>query len=309
MDTVPRTFVGQYGSMILPSGEQWGLRAGGYAATVVSVGGGLRGLTYDDRPVLLGYAEDEPAHAGIGQHMFPWPNRITDGQYTFQGVDEQLYLSEPARRNAIHGLTRWANWHRMDDGSDESVVEVGHRLHGQPGYPHQLDLLLRYRLDADGVTVTATATNVGASDAPYGYGSHPYLSVGRPIDECLLEFAASEWLEVSPERMTPIGLSPVADSPYDFHRGRVIGNQDIDNAFTGLGDGTWSVTLTDQDSGDRAVLRSDTPWMQLYTGGAIGRTALAVEPMTCPPNAFITGQNLIVLAPGESHSTSFQVSV
>jgi aldose 1-epimerase len=290
-----------------PSGEQWVVRAGGYAGVVVSVGGGLRGLTYDGREVLLGYGEDEMAHAGIGQHLFPWPNRITDGKYTFEGVDYELYLTEPARQNAIHGLTRWANWERLDDGSNEAVVEVGHRLHGQPGYPHQLDLKIRYEL-ADGLEVTASATNVSASDAPYGYGTHPYLTVGRSIDECVLEFSAAEWLEVSPERMTPIGLSPVAGSPYDFHSARVIGDLDIDNAFTGLGGGEWSVTLTDPDSGAKSVLTSDTPWMQLYTGGAIGRTALAVEPMTCPPNAFITGQNLVVLKPGDSHSTTFRVS-
>ncbi|TCC46372.1 aldose epimerase [Kribbella capetownensis] len=295
-------------AQVRPSGEQWTLRSGGYAATVVSVGGGLRGLTYDGREVLLGYGEDEPAHAGIGQHLFPWPNRITDGKYTFQGADQQLYLTEPARQNAIHGLTRWANWERVDDGTDAAVVEVGHRLHGQPGYPHQLDLRLSYRL-ADALTVTATAANIGASDAPYGYGTHPYLSVGRPIDECVLEFAANDWLEVSPERLTPIGLSPVKGSRYDFHTGRPIGALDIDNAFTGLGGGPWSVTLTDPDSGNKTVLTSDTPWLQLYTGSAIGRTALAVEPMTCPPNAFITGQDLVVLKPGESHTTTFQVSV
>jgi aldose 1-epimerase len=293
---------------VSPSGEQWSLRAGRYEATVVSVGGGLRGLTYDGRPVLLGYGEDEPAHAGIGQHLFPWPNRITDGKYTFQGVEQQLSLTEPARQNAIHGLTRWANWVRDDDGSDPAVLVARHQLFGQPGYPHQLELTLTYRL-GDELSVTASATNVGASDAPYGYGAHPYLSVGRSIDECVLEFSANEWLEVSPERMTPIGLAPVEGSPYDYRGGRVIGSAAIDNAFTGLGGGSWSVSLTDPDSGARSVLTSDTPWMQVFTGEAVGRTALAVEPMTCPPDAFITGQNLIVLKPGDSHTTSFAVSV
>ncbi|MGW6279389.1 aldose 1-epimerase family protein [Kribbella sp. NPDC055071] len=292
---------------VRPSGEQWTIQAGGYAATVVSVGGGLRGLTYDGRPVLLGYGEDEPAHAGIGQHLFPWPNRITDGKYTFDGVDQQLYLTEPARQNAIHGLTRWENWSLVS--SDAARLTVGLRLHGQPGYPHQLDLSLTYELSDRGLTVTAAATNVGASAAPYGYGTHPYLSVGRPIDECVLEFGADQWLEVSPERLTPVGLAPVDGSPYDFRGGRVIGSLDIDNAFTGLGGGTWTVSLRDPESGAKSVLTSDTPWMQLYTGSAIGRTALAVEPMTCPPDAFVTGQDLVVLQPGESHTTSFQVSV
>ncbi|MGW7683902.1 aldose 1-epimerase family protein [Kribbella sp. NPDC054772] len=291
---------------VLPSGEQWVVRAGGYAATVVSVGAGLRGLTYDGRPVLLGYGEDEAAHAGIGQHLFPWPNRITDGQYTFGGVEQQLSLTEPARRNAIHGLTRWANWQRLDDGSDPAVVVAGHQLYGRPGYPHQLELRLEYRL-TDQLTVTATATNVGASEAPYGYGAHPYLSVGRAIDECVLEFTADQRLEVSAEQMSPVGLTPVDGSPYDFRGGRAIGSISIDNAFTGLG-GAWSVSLTAPDSGARSVLSSDTTWMQLFTGEAVGRTALAVEPMTCPPDAFRTGQDLIVLQPGESHTTSFAVS-
>ncbi|WP_327636856.1 aldose 1-epimerase family protein [Kribbella sp. NBC_00482] len=292
---------------VLPSGEQWVLRGGGFEGTVVSVGGGLRELTYDGRPVLLAYGEDEAAHAGLGQHLFPWPNRITDGQYTFEGIDQQLYLTEPARQNAIHGLTRWANWQRIDDGSDPSTVVAGHQLFGQPGYPHQLELRLTYHL-TDRLTVTATATNIGRTAAPYGYGAHPYLSVGRPIDDCILEFTAAQRLEVSADRMAPTGLTPVDGTPYDFREPQLIGSTSIDNAFTGLRD-EWSVSLTDPDSGARSVLTSDTPWMQLFTGEAVGRTALAVEPMTCPPDAFRTGQDLVVLKPGDSHTTSFQVSV
>jgi aldose 1-epimerase len=269
----------------------------------------LRGLSYGGREVLLGYPEDQPARAGIGQHLFPWPNRITDGKYTFQGVDQQLYLTEPARSNAIHGLTRWANWERVDDGSDESYVEVGYRLHGQPGYPHQLDLTLTYQLDAtNGLTVTARALNVGAGDAPYGYGTHPYLTVGRQIDECELEFTATDWLEVTPDRLSPIGLAPVAGSQYDFTQPRKLQDLDIDNAFTNLPT-PWQVRLTDPATGNSARLTSDTKWMQLYTANAIGRVGLAVEPMTCPPDAFITGDDLVVLKPGDDHTTGFSVSI
>ncbi|WP_020390976.1 aldose 1-epimerase family protein [Kribbella catacumbae] len=294
---------------VLPSGEQWTIRAGEYAGTVVSVGGGLRGLSYAGREVLVGYPEDQPARAGIGQHLFPWPNRVTDGKYTFQGVDQQLYLTEPPRSNAIHGLTRWANWERVDDGTDESFVEVAHRLHGQPGYPHQLDLTITYQLDAtNGLTVTARATNVGAGDAPYGYGTHPYLSVGRRIDECELEFTAASWLEVTPDRLSPIGLADVAGSQYDFGQARKLQDLDIDNAFTGLPE-NWEVRLTDPATGNSARLVSDTKWMQLYTANAIGRAGLAVEPMTCPPDAFISGEDLVVLKPGDEHTTSFRVSV
>lgn len=294
---------------VFPSGEQWVIRAGEYLGTVVSVGGGLRCLSYGGREVLIGYPEDQPAKAGLGQHLFPWPNRITDGKYSFQGLEQQLYLTEPARSNAIHGLTRWANWERVDDGTDESVVEVGYRLHGQPGYPHQLDLTLTYQLDAtNGLTVTARAINVGAGDAPYGYGTHPYLTVGRQIDECELEFTADSWLEVTPEQLSPIGLAPVAGSQYDFGQARKLQDLDIDNAFTGLPQ-TWEVRLTDPATGNTARLTSDTKWMQLYTANALGRAGLAVEPMTCPPDAFITGDDLVVLKPGDEHTTRFRVSI
>ncbi|WP_433007534.1 aldose 1-epimerase family protein [Kribbella sp. CA-294648] len=294
---------------VLPSGAQWEIRAGEYVGTVVSVGGGLRGLSYAAREVVIGYPEDQPAKAGIGQHLMPWPNRITDGKYTFQGVDQQLYLTEPPRSNAIHGLTRWANWERGDDGTDESFVELAHRLHGQPGYPHQLDLTLTYQLDpTTGLTITARATNIGTSDAPYGYGSHPYLTVGRQIDECELEFTAESWLEVTPDKLSPIGLAPVAGSQYDFQQAHKLGDLDIDNAFTGLPP-TWEVRLTDPETGNTARLTSDTKWMQLYTAGALGRAGLAVEPMTCPPDAFISGDDLVVLKPGNDHATSFTISV
>ncbi|WBQ07288.1 aldose 1-epimerase family protein [Kribbella sp. CA-293567] len=294
---------------VLPSGEQWTVQAGEYSGTVVSVGGGLRGLSYAGREVLIGYPEDQPARAGIGQHLFPWPNRITDGKYTFQGVDQQLYLTEPARGNAIHGLTRWANWERVDDGSDESYVELAYRLHGQPGYPHQLDLTLVYQLDAtDGLTVTAGATNIGAGDAPYGYGAHPYLTVGRQIDECELEFTAASWLKVTPEQFSPVGLEPVAGSKYDFGQARKLQDVEIDNAFTDLPP-VWEVRLTDPATGNSARLSSDTRWMQLYTAGALDRAGLAVEPMTCPPDAFVSGDDLVVLKPGDEHTTSFRVSV
>jgi aldose 1-epimerase len=304
---------------VLPSGEQWAFRAGEYSGTVVSVGGGLRGLSYGGREVLVGYDKDESAHAGIGQHMFPWPNRIADGQYSFGGEERQLSLTEPTRQNAIHGLTRWSNWGRLDDGSDEAVVVVGYRLHGEPGYPHQLDLKVQYELDADaGLTVAATAENVGAGEAPYGFGTHPYLTVGRKIDECELVFTAEKRLEVTEDRL--LKLVDVAGSDFDFRvpedfrgpeegverRPRVIGELLVDYAFTGLPD-SWTVRLSDPASGHTAELTSDTPWMQLYSGNAIGRVGLAVEPMTCPPNAFVTGENLITLKPGESHTTRYTI--
>ena len=286
---------------VSPSGTSWVLRGGGYEATVVSVGGGLRRLSYEGRDVLLGYGDDEQCHAGIGQLLIPWPNRIADGRYTFAGTEQQLALTEPARLNASHGLTRWSTW---DRSAENTFI---HRLHGQPGYPHQLDLEVGYVLDEPGVTVTVRATNVGAGDAPYGFGAHPYLTVGRRIDECELTFGAARRLDVDPDRLLPRALVDATGNEFDFATPRVVGDLRIDNAFTGLAR-PWTVTLADPASGRSASLTSDTPWMQLYTAEALDRAGLAVEPMTCPPNAFATGTDLVVLQPGDTHTTTFTIT-
>ena len=79
---------------------------------VTELGGGLRELTYRGQPLIISYEPDELPPAGAGQLLAPWPNRVDGGRYEFGGTAYQLDLSEPAHGNAIHGLTRWANWIR-----------------------------------------------------------------------------------------------------------------------------------------------------------------------------------------------------
>ena len=291
---------------VSPSGTSWTISAGPYEATVVSVGGGLRELTYDGMPLVLGYGADEQARAALGQLLIPWPNRIADGRYTFDGTERQLALTEPDKHNATHGLVRWANWDRAGDESDRAVLT--HRLHGRPGYPHQLDLTATYTLDPDtGLTVAVDAVNRGAGKAPYGFGAHPYLTVGRPLDECELTFAAEQQLQVDPDRLLPTGLVPVAGTEFDFSSPHRIGGLEINTAFTGPG-GAWTVRLGDPDSDRSVSLSSDTTWVQLFTAEGLDRAGLGVEPMTCPPNAFASGTDLVVLNPGDTHRTTFTIT-
>jgi aldose 1-epimerase len=142
-----------------PSGEQWEISHEGQRVVVVEVGGGLRSYDVDGQPVLAGYAAEEQATSGRGQVLMPWPNRIRDGQYTFAGKPRQLALTEPSKHNAIHGLVRWALWSVVEHTA--STVTVAYRLHPQQGWVWHLDLTSRYALDAEGLTVTATARNVG----------------------------------------------------------------------------------------------------------------------------------------------------
>ena len=289
------------------TGEQYALSAGDYRATVTGLGAGLRELAYRGRPLISGYRPDELPPAGAGQLLAPWPNRIDHGRYAFNGTAYQLDLNEPGRGNAIHGLTRWAAWAPVRH--DEAGVVLRYAPHGQPGYPFCVRIEASYVLTADaGLRVSVTAANAGTRPAPYGTGSHPYLTAGAPsVDECELTLPASRWLPAD-ERGIPSGpAGDVAGTSLDFRRPRDIGATRLDHAFTDLdrdGDGRAWARLRWSGTGVALWAGAGYRWLQVFTGDPLDaphrRKALAVEPMTCPPNAFVTGDDLIVLQPGES---------
>jgi aldose 1-epimerase len=296
---------------IAPSGRQFDLRHGQQHAVVVEVGGGLRDYRLGEQALLDGYPRDQRCTGARGLPLIPWPNRIQDGAYTFDGIDYQVPLTEPEAHNAIHGFLRWRNW--ACRRSSPGQVVMGTVLHPQMGYPFTLDVSVDYRLDDDGLSVRTTATNIGDQPCPYGTGQHPYLSAGTDlIDPCRLELDAGQWLPTD-ERGLPTGHAPTAGSDYDFRHGRQIGEQDIDYTFTDLARseaGLAWVQLTAADGTGVALWADRTyPFLEIYTAhtqpAPHRRRGLGVEPMTCAPNAFRTGEGLIRLAPGESNTANW----
>ncbi len=260
--------------MIAPSGEQHELAFGDQRATIVEVGGGLRTYSVGAREILDGYAEDEMCTSGRGQVLAPWPNRIEGGAYIFGNVDYQLALTEPKAGNAIHGLVRWANWSVFE--RDQAHIVMGYLLHPQPGYPFTLRMTVEYVLGPDGLTVSTTAVNEGERACPFGAGHHPYIAAptGR-VDDLTLN-------------------------------GEPIGDRELDD--TQRMDAPWRLRVDD------VTVWADESWkhVQLFTGDAkpdVNRRALAVEPMTCPPNAFQSGEDLIRLEPGEHFTGTWGISV
>jgi aldose 1-epimerase len=280
---------------MFPSGEQWEIEHGRLRAVVVEVGGGLRCLTAAGTDVLLGYAIDEMCSAGRGQVLAPWPNRLEDGAYVFEGEELQLPVNEQETRCAIHGLVRWEPWVLSEHGSGHVCVE--HLLAPQPGYPFALRLRVRYRLDDAGLAVESSAENVGERPAPFGLAHHPYLA-GR-ADDFTVSFAARTRL-TSDERKLPVGREP-NDLPEEF----AVGERRLDATFTDL-------ERHDVRIGAHRVWFDESfPYVQLFTGDhpKVRRAGFAVEPMTCPPNAFQSGEGLIVLQPGQTFRGRWGIEV
>jgi aldose 1-epimerase len=289
----------------VPSGEQWMIEAAGHRAVVVEVGGGLRGYDVSGEPYLDGYARDEIAPSGAGQVLAPWPNRLGDGAYRFGGASYQVALSEPAAHNAAHGLVRWLPWRRVDATADRITVEVVLTPH--PGYPWALHLRTGWSVGPDGLRAEHEVTNLGSSPAPFGLGTHPYLRVpGTAVDDVELTVPAASRLLVD-GRQLPIGEAAVAGTDLDFTSPRRIGSTRLDTTFGDLArdaDGGSSVLLRGRDgAGVRVWSDAAFGWWQVFTGdgltGGSARRAVAVEPMTCPPDALRSGRDLVVLEPGE----------
>jgi len=300
---------------IPPSGAQIELAYGEQRVVAVEVGGGLRSYGVGEWAVLDGYARREMAQGGRGQILMPWPNRLRDGRYHFDGAELQLAISEPPTATAIHGLVRWANWTVADRGPDR--VRMEHVLHPRSGYPFVLALAVEYTLDESGLSVRMEATNRGERPCPFGAGAHPYLSMGTAtIDVCHLRVPGARRL-LSDERSLPTGAEAVAGSAYDFRAPREIGSAQLDTCYVDLvrdDDGRARTVLRDPAGGRGVTLWQDErfPYLMVFTGDTLPqarrRQGLAVEPMTCPPDAFNSGDGLVVLEPGETFRASWGVS-
>lgn len=283
--------------------------AGNYQAKLTSIGAGLVALrrqhpAFGWHELVVPHEEDEVPVGFMGKVLVPWPNRVTEGKYSFEGEDFQLAINEVSTGAALHGLKCWSNWEVV--GQNQSSVTFATDICPQPCYPHSLHCVAVYQVSAThGLSLTVTTTNLGDTVAPYGASTHPYLTCNlQPVDRCVLTIPAGKVWQVD-QRLHPTELRLVEELDLDYRAGKTIDGQEIDHAFGQLQpgpaqDGFWHVSLRDPATDMAVVMESDEPWVQVYSGTNIDRVGVAVEPMTCPPDAFNSGIDLIELAPGES---------
>jgi aldose 1-epimerase len=281
-------------------------------AAVDPLGGGLRELEVDGIAIVESYPEGQTPPYAAGEVLFPWPNRVRDGRWSDEGTEQQLVISETELNNASHGLVRGRRFGIAHRAADALTLRT--EVKDSPGYPFHLQLELEYQVLADGLQVQSRVRNLGSRRAPFGIGFHPYLRVGEaPTSELTLQIAAAEVLEVD-DQLIPVGSHPVAgtaEDPNDLPLATAV----LNHAYGGLtaADGQHRHRL--QAAAGKAVeMRTDPAfgWVQVYTcpiyprpGGLV--TAVAVEPMTAPPNALVSGRDLIRLEPESAWSAGWSV--
>ncbi len=297
-----------------PSGAQYEIGFADQRATVVEVGGGIREYSDGDRPVLDPYEVSGMCDGAHGAPLIPWPNRLADGRYRFDGADHQVALTEPSLANAIHGLLRWRPW--LATAHDRDMVVMATALYPLPGYPFHLKVEVSYQLGEDGLVVTTRATNSGNRPCPYGCGQHPYLSAGPgTLDDCELELRAATRIVTDEHRQLPTGTESVAGTPFDFRSRRPIGALEIDSAFTDLARDeagrAWARLWRPDGACAELWVDAGYPIIELYSGDTLApgrrRLGLGTEPMSCPPNALQSGEGVVRLEPGACVTTQWGV--
>jgi aldose 1-epimerase len=298
-------------SVASPTGQQWRIGHGGQEVVVCEVGATLRAYTVGDHPVIDGFGPDEWSHSGRGQVLAPWPNRLADGRYEFNGVRAQAGLDEPERHNAIHGLVRWMPWTLQTRHQNQLSLRL--QLHPSPGYPFSLLLEIEYHVGRDGLTVTTKARSLDEGNIPFGLGFHPYLTAGsETVDGAILQVSARHTLDLDDRGLPTGALTPVEGTDRDFTAARFVGPVVLDTAYTTLerdAEGLAWATLDAPGGAAGAALWADPgfPYLMVYTGDTLPeiqrrRRGLAIEPMTCPPNALRTGKDVVDLQPDQEWS-------
>ncbi len=282
---------------------------GEYSAEISTSGAALAALRFRNLDLI------EPrTHSRYfsGEILAPWPNRIANGQYSYNGKTYQLPINEVNRNNALHGLVFDKSWEITSAETDRICLEIV--IDDPSAYPGKLQLQVEYRLSEDGLMTSLYAKNLSDETIPYGASTHPYISVPglKSVNDFILKVGSSEVLLTDSDRLLPTILVDVEKFEFDFRRPRTIGEQFIDHAFKQDPLLAREVLVTSPSGEGVAITFGESArWIQIHTadrtGGFDSRKVLAVEPMTCPPDSFNSGIDLIELVPGQSHEFSWNI--
>lgn len=289
------------------------LTSGRFACVVDDRGATLRSFTRDGAEILATPHAWDPALGHHGAILAPWPGRIAGARYEFDGQVVTTEVNEVATGHAIHGFVFALTWTRIEVSAHRAVWEVvaGPR----DGYPFAIKLRVAYSVNDDGLRVETQWHNVGDCSAPFGLGFHPYFAGDSPVDAVSLTVAARTAIDGDPATKLPLAPRQV-DAAVDYATPTTLGERVFSRTYGGLerdDRGVAVVTAVFAEWTVQVELDAGFPWVQIFTGDvpdpSLRRRGLAIEPQTCPPNAFVSGHDLLRVEPGESGTATWGVRV
>ncbi|MGJ7440191.1 aldose 1-epimerase family protein [Aquipuribacter sp. MA13-6] len=291
------------------------LQAHGLTARIDPLGAALAHLDADGRDLVLGYPDGAARPAFAGSVLVPWPNRLGGGRYDVDGATYRTPTDDPDHDNAIHGLLDAVVSDVVDVHADR--VRLRAVVPASAGYPSDLVVTLGYALERGRLVADVHVVNAGDRPAPYGVGTHPYLVAGDgPVDAWTLRLDASEVAELDRTSLPTGELDPVDGTLLDLREPRPLAGLELDHLLTAVTPGPdGDVVAQVRDGEGRGVAigadASWARWWQVFTSdtvpGARFRAGVAVEPMSCPGDAFRSGTDLVLLAPGEEHAVRWWI--
>lgn len=279
--------------------------AGGAAATIYPAMGfnciDLR-LKLGDRVVNVVHSEPDVLAGGSATHngipiLFPWPNRIAESRYEWNGAEYRLTPNDPNKRHCLHGFacdTAWTSFACEDTGDVPCVTGV-FRLSADAadragGWPGDLILNLTFTLTDSAFTITSTVSNPDDHAVPFGLGFHPYFTplLASSIEECRVWVDADDFWEL--DGCIPTREVLPVDARLDFRAGPELGSRVLDDVVTGLStfeaDADGLMERARMVGGDAAlVMRCDASWRDVVVFTPVNRASFAIEPYTCPTDA------------------------
>ena len=274
-----------------------------------------------DPPPSLAVLKGRPSGFGI-PILFPFPNRIREGKFSFEGQEYQFDVPRPGA-NSIHGLVIARPWKAeeakaTDEGGAQLISSI--KAADFPDiirqYPFPFDLRVTYTLKDGVLSMLTEMKNLGERNMPMGYGIHPYfrapLSKSSAPQDCQIKLPARKYWEL--EEFLPTGKILEASGRYDLRDGASAAEIRFDDVFTDLiiTDGVSRCIVDDKKSRMRMILESDAIFREMVAYTPPGRPAVCFEPYTCPTDAINLHQRgidagIISLKPGESVSATVKM--
>ena len=262
------------------------------------LGGSIQELSFNDITVIK---EIELDDAGIEKYkkvfnsavLFPYPNRVENGHYSFEEEEFQLAVNEPLNQNSIHGLISDKVFHATEVATDGISMQYKHTT--SPGFPFPFDFGIHYRFSENSVEVTFEAVNTGRKAFPFGMGWHPYFQLDD-YEASGIYFSANKEFTVN-EKMIPIDTEVYLKEKIDLNTAH------LDTAYQP----TNNEVLLDSSQYKLRILMPEGCFLQLFTPP--DRKSVAIEPMSCLANAFNNGIGLQTLEPNARFSWKISLQI